>query len=521
VLVDEYQDTNLIQERLARDIASGHGNLCVTGDPDQSIYRWRGARIRNILEFQRDHPLARVVRLEQNYRSTGHILAAASAVIMRNPGRLMGPLWSELGDGQQPLVLATEDEEAEADAVVRRVVELQRAGLPLASMAVFYRTNALSRVFERSLRLYNVPYELVGTLEFYERKEVKDLLAYLRVLVNPADSVAFLRIVNTPTRGIGRTTIERLRTWAMPQGHSPREAARRADEAPGLTPSARGALRRLTVLLDELAGTLDGPVDETFRALLERTAYLDYLRDFGGQDATDRIDNVGELEGALAAYARAATEPSLAGFLQETALLSDVDTYDASADRLTLMTLHAAKGLEFDAVFMAGMEEGLLPHARSLDTDAEIEEERRLCYVGMTRARRRLVLSYAARRATFGQWMPTQPSRFLSELPAECVTHENRLAFGVGGPGTTARTRVREAEAEAEVVYTPDPDDYLDVERPAAVPRPGRTVRHAHFGQGVVLTVSGVGRSARVTVRFERFGDKQLLAEYARLEEVF
>ncbi|MHC5209829.1 MAG: ATP-dependent helicase [Planctomycetota bacterium] len=519
VLVDEYQDTNLIQDRLARDIASGHGNLCVTGDPDQSIYRWRGARIRNILEFQRDFPTAKVVRLEQNYRSTNHILGAASAVISNNPARLMGALWSELGDGQQPLVLATEDEEAEADAVVRRVVELQREGLPLESQAVFYRTNALSRVFERALRLYNVPYELVGTLEFYERKEVKDLLAYLRVLVNPADAVAFLRIVNTPTRGIGRTTIERLRAWAVPQGISPREAARRAGEAPGLTASARGALRKLTAMLDELAGTLEGPVDGTLRALLERTNYLDYLRDFGGQDATDRLDNVGELEGALAAYARAAPEPSVAGFLQETALLSDVDKYDAQADKLTLMTLHAAKGLEFDAVFMAGMEDGLLPHARSLDTDAEIEEERRLCYVGMTRARRHLMLSYAARRATFGQWMPTQPSRFLSELPEEHVRHESRLAFRAGSGASTARPRAR--EAEEEIVYTPDPDDYLDVERPATVPKPGCTVRHAHFGQGVVLSVSGSGRTARVTVRFERFGDKQLLAEYARLEEVF
>jgi DNA helicase-2/ATP-dependent DNA helicase PcrA len=522
VLIDEYQDTNRIQDRLARDIAEGHGNLCVTGDPDQSIYRWRGARIRNILDFQRDYPSAHVVRLEQNYRSTGHILAAASAVIAHNPGRLMGPLWSALGDGRRPLVLATEDEEAEADAVVRRVVELQREGLPLASMAVFYRTNALSRVFERALRLYNVPYELVGTLEFYERKEVKDVLAYLRVLVNPADAVAFLRIVNTPTRGIGRTTIERLRGWALPRGLPPREAARRADEAPGLTAAARTALRKLTALLDGLGATLAGPVDETLRLLLERTGYIDYLRDFGGQDATDRIDNVGELEGALAAYARAAVEPSIAGFLQETALLSDVDTYDASADRLTLMTLHAAKGLEFDAVFMAGMEEGLLPHARSLDTDAEIEEERRLCYVGMTRARRQLVLSHAARRATFGQWAPTQPSRFLAELPADHVEQEDRLAFASGAGGPSARAaRARVREAVAGPVYTPDPDDYLDVETPAHVPRPGTTVRHAHFGQGVVLTVRGAGRSARVTVRFERFGDKQLLAEYARLEEVF
>src|SRR5262245_48442020 len=445
VLVDEYQDTNLVQYRLARDIAAGSGNLCATGDPDQSIYKWRGARIRNILEFSRDFPGAHVVRLEQNYRSTGHILAAASAVIANNPGRLMGPLWSELGDGCKVELLAAEDEEAEADAVVRRVTALRAEGLRLAEMAVFYRTNALSRGLERALRLYNVPYELVGTLEFYERKEVKDLLAYLRVLSNPADAVSFLRIVNTPTRGIGKTTLERLRAWAVPLGLGPREAARRCREAPDLPSKARGALLQLTALLDDLQATLAGAVEDTFRAVIERTDYLSYLRDFGGQEADDRIENVSELEGALAAYVRNAGEPSVAGFLQETALLSDVDNWDETADRLTLMTLHSAKGLEFPAVFMVGMEEGLLPHARALDAEEDIQEERRLCYVGMTRAQRTLMLSYAARRATFGAWMPSQPSRFLDELPAGHVELDDRIArtglWGRSGGGVGAGAR--------------------------------------------------------------------------------
>jgi DNA helicase-2/ATP-dependent DNA helicase PcrA len=515
VLVDEYQDTNLIQDRIAREIAQGHGNLCVTGDPDQSIYRWRGARIRNILEFQRDFPDVHVVRLEQNYRSTGNILACASTVIAHNPGRLMGPLWSELGDGQRPIVLSANDEEGEADAIVRRALALREQGLRLGEIAVFYRTNAQSRSLERALRLYNVPYELVGSVEFYERKEVKDLMAYLRVLVNPADAVSFLRIVNTPTRGIGRTTLERLRAWAVPQGLSPREAARRAGEVPGLTGAARRALLQFTGLLDDVGATLEGPPEATFRAIVERTGFLDHLRDYGGQEASDRIDNVGELEAALAAYVRNALEPSVSGFLQETALLSDVDGYGADADHLTLMTLHSAKGLEFPAVFMAGLEEGLLPHARSLESEEDVQEERRLCYVGMTRAQRHLMLSYAGRRSVFGQWMPTQPSRFLAELPSDLVSFED--LGGVQRRSASARAaRVQEATA-----YVPDPDDYLDVEREAALPRPGTTVRHAHFGQGVVLDVRGRGATARITVRFERFGDKQLMAEYARLEEVF
>jgi len=517
VLVDEYQDTNLVQYRLARDIAAGTGNLCATGDPDQSIYKWRGARIRNILEFSRDFPGAHVVRLEQNYRSTGHILAAASAVIANNPGRLMGPLWSELGDGRKVVLLSAEDEEAEADQVVRRALALHREGLPLRDIAVFYRTNALSRGLERALRLLNVRYDIVGAVEFYERKEVKDLLAYLRVLANPADSLSFLRVVNVPTRGIGKASLERLRAWAVPQGLSPREAARRAGagEAPEIAGKPRAAFAQLTALLDGLQATLAGPVEDTFREVVQRTGFLDYLRDFGGQEAADRIDNVGELEGALAAYVRAASEPSVADFLQETALLSDADAYDPNADRLTLMTLHAAKGLEFQAVFVVGLEEGQLPHARTLDDEEDVQEERRLFYVGLTRAQRHLTLSCAARRATFGTWMPSVPSRFLSELPATDVLRDDRVPRALPAPARRSVT-----DAVQERAWVPDAEDYLDVDDGVRLPRPGAAVRHAHFGQGVVLRVSGTGGKARITVRFERFGDKQLMAEYARLEEV-
>jgi len=510
VLVDEYQDTNHIQYVIARDIAAGSGNLCATGDPDQSIYRWRGARIRNILDFETDFPGARIVRLEQNYRSTGHILDAASSVIAHNPGRLMGPLWSELGEGEPVTVLAADDEESEADAIVD-VVEAQRAGgASLADVAVFYRTNAMSRALERALGLRNVPYEIVGAVEFYQRREIKDLLAYLRVLVNPNDALAFLRIVNVPARGIGKTTLAHLRSWAVPQGLTPRDAARRAGECPNLTARARKALAAFTLQLDGLEPLASGPPEEALEAVVDRTGYADVLRDYGGQEALDRLENVAELQAAAADYSRAADAPSVAGFLEETALVSDVDAHDEQAERLTLMTLHSAKGLEFGTVVVAGMEEGLLPHQRALDGDAEdVHEERRLCYVGMTRARRRLVLSYAGRRAIRGQWAPTVPSRFLAELPREALVHDDRRR---ARPWMDDRPRYE--DFVADVPFEPDLD--ADVAE-GGLPAAGQRVRHAHFGSGIVTDVIGSGGKARIHVRFDRFGHKQLMAEYARL----
>jgi len=528
VLVDEYQDTNLIQYRIARNIAEGYGNMCATGDPDQSIYRWRGARVQNILDFERDFQGAHVVRLEQNYRSTNHILSAASAVIDHNPGRLLDGLWSELGDGEQVTLLSCDDEENEADAVVRYVEEARAEGMSLRDIAIFYRTNALSRGLERALRLHNLGYEIVGAVEFYERKEVKDLLAYLKVLVNPADPVSFLRVVNTPARGIGKTSLERLRAWAIPQGIGPREAARRASEVPTLTARPKKALAAISKLLDELERTLEGPPEDTLRAIIDTTGFESYLRDFGGTEANDRLENMAELEAALLAYARAANEPSVAGFLEETALVSDIDQYDSSSDHLTLMTLHAAKGLEFPMVCIVGLEEGILPHQRSMESELDVQEERRLCYVGITRAQRRLVLSHAGRRVLHGQWMPSLPSRFLDELPEEHIKRDDRrLAAGGsgggwgggygggGGGGTTWKRPAQVQEAEASS-YVPSADDYQDVD----LPRSGQQVRHSHFGQGVVVAISGVGAKARITVRFERFGEKQLMAEYARLEPV-
>jgi DNA helicase-2/ATP-dependent DNA helicase PcrA len=524
VLVDEYQDTNLVQYRIARDIAAGHGNLCATGDPDQSIYRWRGARVRNILEFERDFPGAHTVRLEQNYRSTNHILAAASGVIANNAGRLLGSLWSELGDGEKITLMACPDEESEADAVVRMVQDRHEQGTSLADMAIFYRTNALSRGLERALRLHNLPYEIVGAVEFYERKEVKDLLSYLKALSNPADAIAFLRVVNVPARGIGKTSIAKLRAWAMPLGLGPREAAARANEVPGLTARPKKALQAFVALLDELTSAMtERSPEATLQAVIDAVGYEAYLRDFGGQDGIDRVDNVQELVTAVAEYSRAATEASVGGFLEETALVADVDRYQHTGDTLTLMTLHSAKGLEFPDVYLVGMEEGVLPHQRSLETDAEIEEERRLCYVGMTRAMRRLTLSRSGRRMLHGQWSASLPSRFLAELPLEHIEADDRIGagggwggnWGSGGGGDRWSGRDAAAGAAAdEAVFVPSPDDYLDVD----IPRAGQAVRHAHFGAGVVKEVRGSGPSARIRVHFDRFGEKLLMAEYARLE---
>ncbi|MDG2149215.1 MAG: UvrD-helicase domain-containing protein [Planctomycetota bacterium] len=520
VLVDEYQDTNLIQYRIARSIAEGHGNMCATGDPDQSIYRWRGARVQNILDFEQDFSGAHIVRLEQNYRSTNHILGAATGVIQHNSGRLLGELWSELGDGEKLTVLSCDDEEGEADAVVRLIEEARAEGLSLGEIAIFYRTNALSRGLERALRLHNVSYEIVGAVEFYERKEVKDLLAYLKVLANPKDAVSFLRVVNTPSRGIGKTSLERLRAWALPQGLGPREAARRAAEVPTLSKRPKNALLAFSALLDELERSLEGLPGDTLRAVIEATNFEAYLRDFGGAEGADRLENVGELEAALLAYQQAASEPTIAGFLEETALVSDVDQYDASAERVTMMTLHAAKGLEFPMVCMVGVEEGLLPHQRSMESEEDVQEERRLCYVGITRAQRRLVLSHAGRRALHGQWAPSMPSRFLEELPEVHLQRDDRRSgsrresssgWSGGWSGRESGAAVGDEEGAA---YSPSADDFLDVD----IPRVRQRVRHTHFGQGVVIAVSGVGSKARITVKFDRFGEKQLMAEYARLE---
>src|SRR5262249_50644152 len=401
VMVDEYQDTNHAQYRLLQLLAADHKNICAVGDPDQSIYAFRGADIRNVLEFERDFPGARTVALEQNYRSTNTILRAANGVISHNRERKEKNLWSELGDGDPVRALEVEDEHAEARFVAAEVAELIEEGYSGRELAVFYRTNAQSRVLEDVLVRQGVPYQVIGGPRFYERAEIKDLDAYLQVIDNPADAVSLLRIANRPRRGVGDTTLTRLQIWAETNATTLFDGLGNAELA-GVAGASLKAVNALRTLLQSLqAQSQEVSVPELVERVLEQSGYLEALEAERTIEARGRIENLQELVGVAQEYVEQAEEPSLSHFLQEISLVSDQDTIREEQSLVTLMTLHNAKGLEFGAVFMIGMEEGIFPHSRSIEEQG-IEEERRLCYVGMTRAQERLTLTPASARSLYG-----------------------------------------------------------------------------------------------------------------------
>jgi DNA helicase-2/ATP-dependent DNA helicase PcrA len=411
-LVDEYQDTNHAQYRLLQLLASEHRNVCAVGDPDQSIYAFRGADIRNVLEFERDFPGARTIALEQNYRSTNTILRAANGVIANNRERKEKNLWSELGDGEPVRVLEVEDEHAEARFVAAEVAQLMEEGFSGREVAVFYRTNAQSRVLEDVLVRQGVPYQVIGGPRFYERAEIKDAIAYLQVIDNPADAVSLLRIANRPRRGIGDTTLTRLQIWAEANGTTLYDALGNAEPA-GVGGASLKAVASLRTLQQSLqAQSQELPLAELVQRVLEQSGYLDALEAERTIEARGRIENLQELVGVAQEYVEQAEEPSLSAFLQEISLVSDQDTIQEEQSLVTLMTLHNAKGLEFGAVFLIGMEEGIFPHARSIEEQG-IEEERRLAYVGMTRAKEKLSLTHASSRSLWGSRAHNLPSRFL------------------------------------------------------------------------------------------------------------
>src|ERR671935_2740084 len=423
VLVDEYQDTNHAQYRLLQLLASKHRNLCAVGDPDQSIYAFRGADIRNILEFERDFGETRTIALEQNYRSTNSILGTANSLIEHNRERKPKNLWSELGEGEPVRVLEVEDEHAEARFVAAEIALLVEQAYSGSEIAVFYRTNAQSRVLEDVLVRQGIAYQVIGGPRFYERAEVKDVIAYLQVIDNPYDAVSLQRIANRPRRGIGDTTLARLQSYADAHGISPWEALDHAEEA-GVGAAPRKAVQSLRTLLQSLqAGALELEVPEVIERVLDRSGYLETLRAERTIEAQGRIENLQELVGVAQEYQASSPEPSLSGFLQEISLYSDHDAIRGEQSLVTLMTLHNAKGLEFRAVFMIGMEEGIFPHARSIEEQG-IEEERRLCYVGMTRAKEQLVLTHASARSLWGSRGYNLPSRFLDELPEERIERQ-------------------------------------------------------------------------------------------------
>ena len=440
VLVDEFQDTNRMQYRLLEQLCPPPGNLSVVGDDDQSIYRWRGAEVENILGFEEDYPTASVVRLTQNYRSDGNILKAAAAIIQKNPHRHPKELWTARPAGERLTILLAQDERDEARRVVEALRRLRSGGIPYGEMAVFFRINAQSRLLEEGLRVGQVPYVIVRGRSFFERAEIKDAIAYLRLMVNPRSDVDLLRVVNSPPRGIGDTTVERLTSHALSRGISvydalgPDELTRVAD----LNPTARGRLSRFRGLLDELAAAaVSGSAGEAMQEVLKQSGMLERYRLQGDEEGEDRVENLYELvraareadERAALSSGREGADSALLSFLEQVSLIADADG-EGGGDRVSVMTLHAAKGLEFTAVAIVGMEEGVFPHSRAVGTesrgldgpgDEEMAEERRLCYVGFTRARRRLILSAAYSRALFGQLRFNPPSRFLTDVPPELL----------------------------------------------------------------------------------------------------
>jgi DNA helicase II / ATP-dependent DNA helicase PcrA len=542
VMIDEYQDTNALQYRLARLLAERHGNLCVTGDPDQSIYSWRGADIGNILNFERDFPNTRVVVLGRNYRSTKVIVGAADALVRHNVARKPKTLETDNEQGDPIAVLRCQTETHEARSVAGRIETLRNEqGLEWGECAVFYRTNAQSRALEQALRERTIPYQLVGAVAFYQRQEIKDVLAYLRLLLNPRDPVAFARALLRPGRGVGEGTVAKLNEAANRAGVSLLQVAR-DPKTHGVQRVQGKALRGLAdfaAMFDAiLAGELY-PIDAVIEAVLHKSGYRAMLETDVDPRAPERLENVNELISDARTRAQEDPELDLSTWLEQVALVSDTDRLDLSGQAVKLMTLHSAKGLEFPAVFLTGLEEGVLPHARSVQGDGDLEEERRLCYVGITRARRFLALSYARHREAFGRSQRNAPSRFLSEIPpdltrvddlADMAGFEDMAEFSAWFTGRRTKPATREDDND-------DPFDFSDVppvedgpadhlaKAPAELPEPsdpgelqrGDRVRHAVFGVGKVLELGGTGR---VKVLFQGWGEKSLALEFARLQKL-
>jgi DNA helicase II / ATP-dependent DNA helicase PcrA len=516
VLVDEYQDTNHAQYLMISSLASGHGNICVVGDDDQSIYGWRGASLRNILEFERDFPGATIVRLDQNYRSTGTIIQAARAVISNNRSRMEKSIWTENPPGDRIRLYEAVDERDEARYIVER---LKALGSRRGDAAVFYRTNAQSRAIEDALVHAGIPYVIVGATRFYERREIKDLLAYLRFVHNPDDDLSFARIINVPTRGIGKTTWETLKAHAALSATSVWAAAPSA--LPRLKTAARTrAAEFFSTVEPWLRRDPEVGVTELLERIIADTQYARYLSALPGEESEGRLENVQELLTVAQNFDAAwdtrelpeeekHTTP-LALFLEQMALASDVDGYEARESAVTLMTVHNAKGLEFRDVLIAGMEEGLFPHSRSTsENDDAIEEERRLCYVGITRAREQLTLIRAVRRHVFGATQFNFPSRFIEEIPAELLDYESpKPRF----------SQVREREAEDRVHDLPTMRESTDVG--GGTYSVGMKVVHPMFGVGTVKKCDASGDDEKVVVQFQRAGVKKLVARFARLQIV-
>ena len=527
VLVDEYQDTNVLQYRLVHLLAGPRQNLCVVGDDDQGIYKFRGATIQNILDFEEDYPGARVIKLEQNYRSTGTILEAANAVIRENRGRKGKTLWTANDKGEKIVLYTAQSENDEAQYIAGQILASVTAGGNFRDHAVLYRVNALSNRLEYALKRNGIPYRIYGGTRFYDRAEVKDMLAYLCVVANPGDTLRLRRIINNPPRGIGDTTLERAAALAAEEGKSLFEILRGAEEYKELHRSLNN-IRAFVAVIEETRQLLDGPLDELYDFLLRRSGYVNMLESKDLQENVTRLENVLELKTNIASFMKErGGTGTLADFLDEMALYSDTDEMSDEDNRVSLMTMHSAKGLEFPTVFIAGAEDGIFPGLKSIGDDAEMEEERRLCYVAITRARTKLYITNARQRMVFGRTQNNLLSRFISAVPEELLEKlpkERRNNAAWSGTGASSYTPTREygvstysARYREDARRKPAPA----ARRPAPAGevklalRPGDTVAHSAFGRGTVLTVRPMGPDSILEIAFEKEGTKKLMLSSA------
>ncbi len=534
VMVDEYQDTNTAQFELVRLLAGGSNNLCVVGDDDQSIYKFRGANIYNILNFEQRFPDATVIKLEQNYRSTGNILNAANGVIANNVGRKAKKLWTEAGDGERIKFEQFDSAFEEADFIAGDIArQVARGNYRYGDCAILYRTNAQSRMLEEKLIVSNIPYKIVGGVNFYARKEVKDLLCYLKTVDNAKDDLAVQRIINVPKRGIGTTSLGKVANFAYANDMSFYEALELADQVPGL---GRGATKikpftELITSLRELAAL--GGVSGLLEEIIEQTGYVAELEAEDTPEAQARIENIDELMSKVVAYEQDNENPTLSGFLEEVALVADIDSVSGDDNYVVLMTLHSAKGLEFPNVYLAGMEDGLFPSYMSLtsdDADAELEEERRLCYVGITRAKERLTITGAKMRMVRGETQYHKISRFVKEIPEELLngstwepkSRDSFLQDGISGTTGSSegqrRTILKNQPVTAQTYQTKNFG--TKIQKETLEYGVGDRVRHIKFGEGTVAAINDGGRDYEVSVDFDRVGRKKMFASFAKLKKI-
>jgi DNA helicase-2/ATP-dependent DNA helicase PcrA len=499
LLVDEYQDTNHAQYQIARGIAMEHGNICVTGDPDQSIYKWRGADIGNILAFESDWPNAVVIKLEENFRSTPNILSVADKLIAFNAKRKQKILIATIAEGDEPVIGVHDDAESEAVAVADSVGRLVSGGVSPDEIAVFYRMNSMSRLIEEVFVRGRVPYQVVRGVEFYARKEIRDMLSYLKLIVNPSDDIAFVRAVGTHKRGIGKTTVEKIVSYSKQHMLSAYEAAAQVRSIGDISASTQNKVAQFVGMMEKFKGDADGKVSPLMERVFKETGLEEVLA-CEGDNGQAAIENVGELINAASVYDQSTESPSLVDYLQAIALYSDTDAYDSNAPKVSLMTLHAAKGLEFDNVFIIGLEEGILPHERSMEFADDIEEERRLFFVGITRARKKLTISYARHRVVCGQFMRSTPSNFLYEIGF--AGQEESFADAFDSQDAFGGSQEYHAESDEDAFVV------------------NELVEHHKFGLGRVKEFLNLGADSIVVVRFNSGKTKSLMTRYANLTRV-